>query len=490
MAVATDTDNSLVHKTITGTVWSTAERLVTLVLQFAVNLVLARLLVPADFGYIAVLAVFMAVSRVMIDGGFASALIQKKEPSKADYSAIFIWNLGISILFYLVLYVTAPAISSLYHLPLLTEVIRIYGLSLIFAALSQVQIIRLRKLLHFRKIAIINLLSYILAGATAILLATKGMGVWALVTVEMGNALFMALFYNIFERWKPALGFDRNSFTALFRYGGYLLGANILQEIAKNIQGMLIGWKFSDIQAGLYSQAHKLDQINSYALPQALVQVLFPVYSSIQDNPAKMAATLGQSVRVTAFSIFPLLALLIIVADPLVYMLWGEKWLGCVPYFRILTVGGYFVALQNINFYAVAARGKSRTLFYWSFYKWGVLLGLMIAASFFSVDAIMWAMAISNANICFVNIYLAGKHCHLGVKPQLQILLPILILTALSASLTWGILQFVPIGTFSVIRIAIAAPVFATIYICGAHLSKMKGLTQTVRMLSHLRKKS
>ncbi len=458
-------DRQLGRRALIGTAWSTIERLGSLVLQFVVNLILARLLLPSDFGYIALLAIFMALSRVMIDGGLVSALIQKKDTTDNDFSLIFFWNLALSLLFYGLLYLSAPAIADFYKLPLLCKVIRVYGLSLIFAALSQVQMARLRKNLQFRLIALINLASFAIAGAIAIALAYAGYGVWALVCVEMGYALFMALFYNMLSGWRPMLRVSMGAFRQLFSYGGYLLGANLLQEAAKNIQGMIIGYRFSDFQAGLYSQAHKLDQVNSYALPQALVQVIFPVYSRIQDDRKRLAAMLAQSVRIIAFSIFPLLALLIIVSEPLVVLLWGDVWLPCAAYFRILSVGGMFVSLQNVNFYAVAARGHSRTLFKWSFYKWGLLLTLMGGAMYISIDAIMWALTVSNANIYLVNAWLAHRHVGLDWRKQLLSLLPIVFVTAIASAATIIVNTMLPLETLSPWRIATGCVMFATVYL-------------------------
>ena len=460
-----------------------------MVLQFGVNLVLARLLLPSDFGYIALLAIFMALSRVMIDGGLVAALIQKKDATDNDFSLIFFWNLALSVLFYGLLYLSAPAIADFYRLPLLCKVIRIYGLSLIFAALSQVQMARLRKNLQFRLIALINLASYAIAGAIAIALAYAGYGVWALVWVEMGYALFMAMFYNILSGWRPVLRVSLGAFRQLFSYGGYLLGANLLQEAAKNVQGMIIGYRFSDYQAGLYSQAHKLDYINSYALPQALVQVIFPVYSRIQDDRERLSAMLGQSVRITAFSIFPLLALLIIVADPLIVMLWGEKWLPCATYFRILSVGGMFVSLQNVNFYAVAARGHSRTLFKWSFYKWGLLLALMGGAMYISIDAIMWALAISNANIYIVNAWLVQRHVGFGIRQQLWSLLPIVTVTAIASAITVVVNIVLPFDALSPWLIATGCFTFVLIYLVLSYSFRLRAVDDMKLIVEHIKSK-
>ncbi len=426
-------DESIGHKALTGTVWATVDRLTSMVLQFAVNLVLARLLLPADFGIVGMLAIFMSVSQTLIDGGFASALIQRKMPSQADYSTIFYWNLTFSLLLYGVLFVSAPPVARFFNLPVLCPVLRVISLNLVVSALGQVQLVRMKKRLAFKRLAVVNLTSYAATAAVGVSMAVAGMGVWSLVVMSAANQLMLTLLYWILGRWHPSAVFSRASLRSLFGYGGYMLAAGVLQEVCRNVQGIIIGKRFSAAQMGLYSQAYKLDQVTSYALPQVLVQVLFPFFSGIQDDREKLIAMTGLGMRVIAALVFPLLGTLILVAGPLVEMLYGEQWLPCVPYFRILCVGGVFVCLQNVNFYAVAARGHSKALFRWSFYKWGALLVMLSAGMFFGMEGIMWAMVLSNLNIFLVNAALSSRLIGFSVSAQFAGIAPPLAVTLAAA---------------------------------------------------------
>ncbi len=420
------------RKVVFGTVWSTVDRFGNMAIQFVVNMVLANLVLPVDFGYIGVLAIFMAVSQVLIDGGFATALIQKKEPTQTDYSTIFFWNAGLAVVLYLALFTLAPVISGFFRMPILTDVLRLFGIMLIFSALSQVHAVRLRKSMAFRTIAIVNILSYTVAGAVAIYMAAEGLGVWALVAMQLVNTGMAFMLYFTVRNWKQTITFSTTAFKSMFHFGGYLLAASLLQEVCKNIPSIIIGRRFSPAQMGYYSQANKLDQINSYAIPQALVQAIFPYYSQIQDNREQLAATLLRCVRVIAFCIFPILGLLIIIAPDLITLLWGDEWLPAAPYFRILCCGGIFTCLQNINFYAVAARGQSKELFRWSFYKWGMLTVLLLTGMLFGMQGIMWAFVISNANIYAVNALLAQRHTGLRFTRQIRGWMPTAIATVIS----------------------------------------------------------
>ncbi len=473
-------------KVVFGTIWSTIDRFGNMAIQFVVNMVLANLILPADFGYIGVLAIFMAVSQSLIDGGFATALIQKKSPTQTDYSTIFFWNIGLSVILYIVLFSAAPLISGFFRLPILTDVLRTFGLMLIFSALSQTHAVRLRKEMAFRTIAVVNLLSYSIAGTAAIILAMYGFGVWALVAMQLTNSGVAFILYACATRWRPSLTFSGESFKTMFNFGGYLLAASLLQEICKNIPGIIIGRRFSPAQMGYYSQANKLDQINSYAIPQALVQAIFPYYSQIQDDKSRLADTLLRCIRVIAFCIFPVLGLLIVVAPDLITFLWGDKWQPAVPYFRILCCGGIFTCLQNINFYAVAARGQSKVLFKWSFYKWGMLAALLLSGMFLGMNGIMWAFVISNANIYIVNALLAQRHTGLRFTRQIRGWMP----TALAASVALGTAFFVGFlcrgGMLRGTHTAMMAASFIICYSCIVALFNFRAVGDVSSILRQL----
>lgn len=423
---------SLGHKAITGTIWASIDRMSTMAIQFIINLILARLLMPEDFGYIGMLAIFISVSQTLIDGGFGSALIQKKEPSQTDYSTVFYWNLLFAIFLYSLLFLCAPFVASFFRLPLLCRILRILGVILIINAFVIVQNNRLRKQLAFRTIALVNISSYITAAIIAVWLAYKGMGVWSLVAMQLLCGIFQNCLLWSIVRWHPSLQFSVSSLESLFGFGGYLLAANILQVICQNLQGFIIGRRFSASQMGFYSQAKKLDDVSSYALPNIIVQIIFPVFSQFQNDKRKLQELLGMSVRMISFIIFPLMLLLILVAKPLIVSLYGEKWLPSVPYFQVLCIGGIFVCLQNINYYAVAAIGRSKTLFNWSFYKWGVLLMLLLIGSHWGMYGILWGMVLSSMNIYAVNAFLVRQFVGYAIKRQIRDLFPILAISVIN----------------------------------------------------------
>lgn len=470
----------LQKRAFSGAIWASFERFGTMALQFLVNLILARLLTPSDFGCIGMLAIFVLVSQIIIDGGFGSALIQKKSPSQTDYSTIFYWNIIFSSILYLILFISAPSISSFYRMPILCDVLRIMGINLIINSLGIIQINRLRKQLAFKRIAIINIVSYLVSAIIAISLAYIDYGVWSLVIMQLLFSLFSVTFFWIITKWKPNLCFSFQSLRSLFQFGGYLLFANILQEICKNLQGLIIGRRFSSIEMGLYTQAKKLDDITSLTIPNIIVQVMFPVYSQIQNDLERTKEVLKMNIRVITFITFPILLLLILIAQPLIIFLYGNKWEVSASYFQILCIGGLFACLQNINYYAVAAQGKSNVLFTWSFYKWGMLLLLLIIGMHWGMYGILWGMVISSLNIYIVNAGLVAKYISYSLKIQIKDILPnIFIATSSFLLLYLGRMYWE-------LHFSLYILLYLTCYLLQAYVFKLEALKDIVNILQNL----
>lgn len=475
---------SLGHKAAKGAVWASVDQITMVAMRFLSNLILARILLPADFGAVAMLSIFMVVANTLIDGGFANALIQKKEPTQIDYSTIFYWNLAFSTAVYAILYLFAPLIADFYELAELKNVLRLQGLVLIINSFILIPRTRLRKRLAFKHLAIVNIVSYILAASLSIALAWWGFGVYSLVWFEMGWVIFSAIMLFVVARWIPSAAFSRESFKNLFGFGGYMLAAALLQDICKNLQNLIIGKRFSDTDLGLYSQAQKLDQISSYTLPQILVQVMFPVYSSLQDDRQRLGELMMMNMRVIALWIFPVMSVLIIAAEPILWLLYGDKWIAATPYFQILCAGGFFVCLQNVTFYAVAAVGKSRALFRWSIVKWGTLLALLLVGMQFNMKILLAFMMLSNVNIFAINVYLSAKYVGARVVSQIGNLMPVvgcIALGAVAVSILWLTL------TDNKMLLAVT---FFVVYASSVLLFRLQALADSGVILKKLLKKS
>ena len=459
------------HKTTRGVLWAGIDRFGIVLLQFVINLVLARLLTPGDFGCISMILIFVAVSQTLIDGGFGAALIQKIDATQRDYSTIFYWNALFSVGLYLIIYASAPSVSTFFRMPLLEDMLRVLGIVIIINSLSLVQRTILRKAINFKIIAIVDIISYSASAVIAIYLAHRDFGAWSIVGMQLSIASISTILLWVLSKWRPSLTFSFNSLKSLFSYGGFLLIASIMQDVCTHIQGVVIGRRFSAAETGLYSQAKKMDEVASMTLPAVFCQVLFPIYSEKQNNISELRSMLSQNMKMISFIIFPLMMLLIIVAKPLFILLYGDQWIDAVPYFQILCIGGFFSALYNFNYYAVAAVGKSKALFYWGCYKWGVLLVLLLIGASFSMLGVLIAMVISNINIYLTNALLAQRYIGYRLGQQIVDVVPTLLTTIICGAIVF------PIFLLTGIHWLLCCIIFAIIYLFISYIFKLDGLS-------------
>lgn len=427
---------SLKKQTIKGVAWSTIQRFSTLCISFVSNLVLARLLSPDDFGCIGILVVFISISQTFIDSGFGSALIQKKTPTQDDYSTIFFWNIGVSVLIYIVLYCLAPIIARFYNINIITDILRVQGLIIIINSFRIVQYNKLRKSLKFKKISIITILADIIAVITAIILAYQGYGVWCLVTQQLLLSTLTTLLFWLSSDWKPSLVFSKDSFKELFSFGGYILLSNIFVTLFNDIQSLIIGKLYSVRNVGLYTQSRRLESIPAGTISAVVSQVVFPLFSKYQNDTYTLKEILKKITRTLAFVVFPLMVIAIIIAEPLIIILFSDKWIDCVPFFRILCIGGIAESLCDINYNMVAALGKSKTLFRWTIIKSFAGLVLICAGALFGINGIIWAVTIRFFLIYIINSSLSAYYLNMSIQEQYKDLIKIFVITGLSYIIT------------------------------------------------------
>lgn len=474
----------MANGTVSGVLWSAVDRVGVVFLLFVVNLVLAHLLTPDDFGLVGMILIFVVVSQTLIDGGFGSALIQKLNPSQTDYSTVFWWNLLFSILLYAIIYLFAPNVATFFHNDALISLLRVIALVIIINAFSLVQKVRLRKTLEFRKIAITDIFSHLMSALVAFYLARQGMGAWSLVFMQVATALFSAILFWIVAKWMPSLSFSLSSLKTLFSYGGFLLIANMMQDVCSHIQGVIIGRNFTAAHTGLYTQAKKMEEVSHQTIPAIFNQVLFPVYSEHQNNLAQLRELLSRNTRLVAFIVFPIMMLLIIIAEPLFHLLYGAKWLAAVPYFQILCIGGFASSIYNLNYYAVAALGKSKVLFYWGCYKWSVLLILLIIGAEFSITAVLIAMVVSNINIYLTNALLAQYYVHYNLGKQIKDLMPIFMCTLLTGAVAYLL------SRYASLHWVLVSMFFVVSYLGICYITKIQSVAEFYEHISLVLKKS
>ena len=377
----------LKHKAAIGILWKFLEQGGVQFLQFASGIYIARLLLPEHYGLIGMMAIFLGISRVFIDSGFKVALIQKGiDTTTDDYNVVFYFNISIAIIFCLLIYSFAPAISRFYDEPKLIPVARALGFNLIIGSFSIIQQVILEKRLNFRTNARIRILSVLLSVITGIALAILGFGVWSLVIMTIVESFVRSSAYWIFNSWRPTLKFDIKSFRSLFSNGSKILFNSIMGQLNQNIYSLIIGKYFTTIDVGYYDQGRKIQKRIGDFISQSMQGVMFPVLSLIKDDFLRLKRSVRKNVLVTTLVSFPAVAGLISVAKPFVLLFLTEKWLDSVYYLQVLSLAGLlFIANQAIKSYLIPI-GKFNFIVVYGIVSNTVLIAMIAASIVFKKD--------------------------------------------------------------------------------------------------------
>ena len=338
---------SLKDKTVKGVGWSFADNIANTGVSFVVGLVLARLLTPEEYGLIGIITIFIMVFNSIVDSGFSNALIRKKDASDKDYNTVFITNLLLSVLLFVVLYNCAPAISRFFDQPQLIPLTRVMGSVVIINAFAIIQRTILVKQIDFKTQTKVSLISSISSGVVGIGMAIGGMGVWSLVGQQISRQLLNTLFLWVYNKWWPKLQFSLDSFRELFNFGWKLLVSGLIDTVWKQVYQFVIGKFYTTETLGQYTRAQQFSSIFSSNLTTIVQRVSYPVLSSIQDEKERMKAAYKKVIKTTMLVTFVCMLGLAAVAKPMVLVLIGEKWLPCVTFLQILCFSMMLYPLQD-----------------------------------------------------------------------------------------------------------------------------------------------
>lgn len=414
-----------------GFVWSGIERFSIQGISFILSIIIARMVSPSSYGLIVMIQVFLSFSQIFIDGGFANALIQKKERTEIDYYTVFLFNMAVAIGLYFVLFFAAPSIADFYHEPQLTDLTRVISLNLIFSSLSIVQKARLTIALDFKTQTKAGILAVLIGGICGMICAYSGMEVWALVVQGLVSQIIISMALMWYSRWLPKLQFSKVSFKKMFGFGSKLMANNLITGIYINLANLIIGKKYSAADLAFYNRGFTLTQFPSANIAEVMNRIIFPVLSRLQDDRKELIDAYEKYLHLSNYVILPLMMLLIVLAHPLIEVLLTEKWLPAVPYIQIYSLNFmlYATMLQSGN--PVAAIGHSGVLLKYQFVKRAVSFVLLIATVGISVTAVCWGVLASSVFEVIINMYVLKKDIGVGfhkqVKPQMDIVLIVLL---------------------------------------------------------------
>ncbi len=477
---ATEMEEDLKGKTTRALVWSSADKVGQQLFYMIAGIILARQLSPEDYGKVGVLTIFIALAGILIDSGFTSALIRKKDATEADYSTVFHVNIAISVLLYGLLYAAAPYLSFFFQVPELTTICRVLFLVIPLNALSLIQQTLLFKTFRLSVAARVNLWALGIASVIAVSMAYAGMGVWSLVAQTLGLAFFRALFFWTFNNWRPQWVFRMASLREFFGYSSNLVLSGIINNVFNKIYPIIIGKYYGMTQTGYYTQAEKYQDIPSALVSNIFRTVAFPLFSKIQDDAERLHRICRKNVRAIAFFIFPLMMLMIVVSYPFFLLVLKEQWLPSVPFFRMLCFSGMCTPFIILFFDLFNSLGKSRLNLQLEIAKKSYLFaGIALLYSTSITALIGWWISYAVLSLV-VAIFFARRFVNYGFIAYLNDILPYFLLALFTATVSAGVYLLLPTDVW---RLCVVPVVYGALYLGGAALLKLEMWQELLSML-------
>lgn len=481
--------DALKKKTLTGLFWTFTEVISNQGIQFLIQIFLARLILPEEFGLIGMITVFIAISNSIIDSGFSNALIREKEVNQNDYSTVFYFNLITAIVIYVILYFLSPMISVFFAQPKLSLILRVLAITIIINAFGIIPRAILTRKINFKAQMIINISSSLVSGFIAIILAYKGFGIWSLVFRTIIMQFMQALMLSIVNKWRPSLVFSKNSFEKLFGFGWKLLVSGLIDTIYNNLYYMVIGKMYSASDLGYYTNAQKLRDIAATSISTAVQKVSYPVLSCMQNEEEVLKNMYKKIIKSSVYITFPVMFGLAIVARPLILILFGDNWSKSIIYFQILCLAGMLYPLHAINLNILQVKARSDLFLKLEILKKCVSIILIAIAilSKWGVIGLIWMQVVSSVISFFINSYYSKSIIGYSTLNQMKDILPILIITLFMGITTYFIGTFVP--NYNFIKILIQISFGSVFFIVISYMFKIKEFFSILDIMKKIFKK-
>lgn len=435
---------TLKNKTVKGVAWSMLERFSVAGVNFIFGLILARLLMPSDYGAIAMLAIFMAIAQTFIDSGFSNALIRKPDRTETDNATAFYFNIGVGLVSYALLYLVAPYIAQFYETSILTPLTRIMGLNLLLNSLCVVQQALLTACIDFKTQAKISLSAAIVSGLVGTGFAYAGYGVWALAIQSVLASVIRTILLWILAKWRPKAKFSKQSFSSLFGYGSKLLASGLLDTIYNNLYTIVIGKRFSATTLGVYSRADQWANFLAVNITGILQRVTFPVLSTIQNEDERLRTNYRKILRISGFVVFPLMIGLAAVADPLTRFILTDKWADSIPLLRILCFALMLYPIHAINLNLLQVKGRSDLFLRLEIYKKILGIATLCVTLPMGITAMCIGRIFTSWFALAMNTHYTGKLIHLGFFQQLKDYIPTLLNSFIMGTIVYVTTFIVP----------------------------------------------
>ena len=401
-------------------IWKFGERFLAQIVSFVVSIVLARMLMPEDYGVISLILVFITFADVFVTSGFSTSLIQKKDADEIDFSTIFFCSFAVSIVIYVILFFTAPLIADFYSTPILVPILRVFSLRIPISSYNSIQHAYVSRNMLFKKFFFSTLFGTLLSGVLGVVAAYNGLGAWALIIQYMTNTIVDTIVLRFTIQWRIKFKFSLKSASDLMKYGWKILAADLSGTFFEQLRSLIIGKIYLSSDLAYYNRGKSFSSLIMDNISTAMMSVLFPELSNKVDDIRQLKNTLRGVISIMSYVIFPLIGGLVVVAHPLTVVLLTDKWVMSVPYLQLLAIAAGISLIGNISLQSIKAIGRSDVVLKLEFIKKPVYVILLVVGVLISPLAIAMTMVIYSIYSSIANARPLSRLVAYSYKEQFQ----------------------------------------------------------------------
>lgn len=413
----------------TSMIFKTLERYSTMFFQMIVQIVIARILSPSDYGVVAMMTVFIAIARVFTQNGFNRAIVQKKTANDIDYGTALTINTLIGSFFYILIFVSAPWIASFYNNPEIETYIRVLALVVPFGSVNSIQIAIANRHMEFTSLFKTNLTASILSGIIGVVSAWLGMGVWALIIQQLSSVLLISFIMRFTVSWSPRFHYNAQSGKEMFNFGWKMMTASMINTLYGELASLIIGKKYSSSDLAFYSKGKYFPKLITTGLDSSMDSVMLSAFSRKQGDMRKLHELMKKSQNINCYLLFPFLGIFAMVAVPVIHLALTDKWLPCIPFLYLACFTNAFHPISSSQVQAIAAVGRSDMRLKLEFYKKGIGIALLIPAVPYGPFAIAVNAAITSVLSVAINTIACKKVVRYPIRETVKDILPIMLAT-------------------------------------------------------------
>lgn len=459
-------------KTVNGFMWRFFEKWGAQAIVFVVSIILARKLEPAAFGTVALSTVFISILGVFVDSGLGNALIQKKNADDLDFSSMFYFNVAMCLILYTIMFFAAPLIAKFYGIPELTAMVRVSSLTLIVSGVKNVQHAYVSRHMLFKRFFFASLGGTIIAAAVGIAMAFMGFGAWAIIAQSLIDATLDTVILWFTVKWRPKKMFSFLRLKVLFSYGWKLLVSGLIDTVYNKLRTLIIGKRYQSDDLAFYNKGENFPSLFVTNINTAIDSVLFPTMSKAQDDKAVVRRMTRRSIKTSTYVLMPVMMGLAVCAEPIIRILFTDKWLPCVFFLRIFCFSYAFWPIHTANLNAIKAVGRSDIFLKLEIIKKSINLLAIGVTMFISVEAMAWSVIFTSISGQIINSWPNKKLLGYSYLSQVKDMLPSILLSCFMGAVVWSI-TLLPI-TNDWLMLAIQVPLGIAIYVGGSKLFKFE----------------